>query len=87
MYITVPFSQYCFSCLHKVLASIATLDWIGIIQFIHCQMFIMWQLRSYCHFIISSCSNSDPGYGTKFVTLPSSILLYEFYMKAGSMYL
>ena len=76
-------------------------------------MFIMWQLASCCHFIISSCGNSHPGYiiisscgnshpghfiisscgnshpghGTKFVTLPSSILLYEFYIKAGSMYL
>ena len=86
MYKTVPFSrQYCFSCFHKVLVSIVTLDCIGIIRFIYCQMFIMQQLRSYCHFIMSSCSNSHPGHGTKFVTFPSSILLYEFYIKAGSM--
>ena len=87
MYKTVPFSQYCFSCFHNVLVSIVTLDWIGIIGFIHYQMFIMGQLASCCHFIISSCSNSHPGHGTKFMTLLSSILLYEFYIKAGSMYL
>ena len=34
---------------------------------------------------ISPCGNSDPGHGTKFVTLPSSILLYKYYFKADSM--
>ena len=47
IYKTVPFYQYCFSCFHKVLISIATLDWIGIIRFIHCQIFIMRKLKSW----------------------------------------
>ena len=73
MYITVPLSQYCFSCVHKVLVSIVTLDCIGIIRFMYCQLFTMRQLRSYCqlnfhhaatHILLSielsSCGNSDP---------------------------
>ena len=73
MYITVLLSQYCFSCVHKVLVSIVTLDCIDIIQFMYCQMFTMWQLRSYCQLNFhhaatqillsiefSPCSNSDP---------------------------
>ena len=38
-----------------------------------------------CLFPISPCGNSNPGHGTKFVTLPSSILLCVFPFKTGSM--
>ena len=85
MYLTVPFCQYCFSCFHEILVSIVNLDYFGITQFLlsymsgiqdYCPfiMFIMQQLKSYYQFPISPCSNSDPGHGTKFVTLPFSIL-------------
>ena len=85
---TVPFSsQYCFSCFHKLQVSIVTLDCIDIICIIYCQMFITIQYpivyyvatqNPIVNLYFSSCGNSIPGHSTKFVTLPSSILLYEF---------
>ena len=39
----------------------------------------------YCQLQISPCSNSDPGHGTKFVTLTSFIFLYKCYVKTGPM--
>ena len=44
-------------------------------------------LVSIVNFPISPCGNSNPGHGTKFVTLPSSTLLCEYSIMAGSMYL
>ena len=76
MHKTVPFtSQYCFS-----LFSQSTGFYCHIRLYRH-HMICLLSFIVKC----SSCGNSNPGHGTKFVTLPSSILLFEFYVKAGSM--
>ena len=50
----------------------------------YCQFFVFFlqqfnNLLCIVNFQISPCGNTHPGHSTKFVTLPSSILLYWFY--------
>ena len=58
--------KYCFSCFHKTSVSTVT--------------YAKQHTRLLSNCPISPCSNSNPGHSTKFVTLPSSIFLYRFYM-------
>ena len=69
---------------HKVQASIVNLDCISIIQLVYCQLTSELKILASIT-IFHHAATQNPGHGTKFVTLPSSILLYEFYVRSGSM--
>ena len=98
MYKTVPFSQYCFSCFHKVLVSDCHIR-----LYRHHMIYLLSNghhaaTQILLSIIFSSCGNSNPIVNYIFIIQQLKswswhqicdtsffFIIYEFYIKAGSM--